>query len=231
MIFEIIKAKKDDGDKAHFELIQWTEEELFKMFEEMTTNWDNEEFWESVMMGYAGVVTDEPEDDAVDYEFKMQEGYCRRDGEWSSEMKEDADEEECEAICDTTQECTAYELSEGCSIYHNYQDLQGDGTDGMECWLKTIRDEGLPAKDNARGKVSNEENKKKSKNKHQKNQGMKFRKFKNTEGDCSIDETKNQWGPNQCRSDADCAGQRTCSAKQWCQGHTMCPGDKRDKET
>jgi hypothetical protein len=40
----------------------------------MTTNWNNDEFWESVMMGYAGVVTDQPEQDAVEYEFKMQDG-------------------------------------------------------------------------------------------------------------------------------------------------------------
>jgi hypothetical protein len=42
---------------------------------------------------------------------------------------------------------------------------------------------------------------------------MKFRKFKDVDGDCSIDETKNKLGANKCKSDADCTGQRTCSAK------------------
>lgn len=47
MIFEIYK-----GEDNHLKLIHWTEDDLLKMFGEMKEYWDNEEFWDQVMVGY-----------------------------------------------------------------------------------------------------------------------------------------------------------------------------------
>lgn len=47
MIFEIFR--NTDG---HIQLVHWTEEELMEMFGEMKEYWDNEEFWDQVMVGY-----------------------------------------------------------------------------------------------------------------------------------------------------------------------------------
>ena len=47
MIFEIFK-----NEKGHYQLIMWTEEDLSQMFDEMTSYWSNDEFWDQVMVGY-----------------------------------------------------------------------------------------------------------------------------------------------------------------------------------
>ena len=39
---------------------------------------------------------------------------------------------------------------------------------------------------------------------------------------CSIDEAKNKGGPNRCRRNKHCNGDRTCSKFHWCQGHSHC---------
>jgi len=54
MIFEIFK-----NSKGHLELVHWTEDELMEMFGEMKTYWDNEEFWDQVMIGYTNLSRDE----------------------------------------------------------------------------------------------------------------------------------------------------------------------------
>lgn len=46
-IFEIFRNK--DG---HLEMVHWTENELMEMFGEMKEYWDNEDFWDQVMVGY-----------------------------------------------------------------------------------------------------------------------------------------------------------------------------------
>jgi hypothetical protein len=81
-------------------------------------------------------------------------------------MQDGADDEECQTICDTTEKCTAYELSDGCHIYYKDKDLKGDGSKDSECWLKSIKNAGLPGKDTSKGNIKNEENKKKSINRH-----------------------------------------------------------------
>lgn len=54
MIFEIFK-----NNKGHLELVHWTEDELMEMFGEMKAYWDNEEFWDQVMIGYTNLSRDE----------------------------------------------------------------------------------------------------------------------------------------------------------------------------
>lgn len=47
MIFEIFK-----NQQGHLQLVHWTEDELMQIFNEMKAYWDNEEFWDQVMIGY-----------------------------------------------------------------------------------------------------------------------------------------------------------------------------------
>ena len=42
------------------------------------------------------------------------------------------------------------------------------------------------------------------------------------DNDCSVDESLNAMGPNQCMVDSECHGARTCSNWGWCQGHSNC---------
>ena len=47
LILEIFKNQ--DG---HLQLIHWTEDDLMNMFSEMKQYWENEDFWDQVMVGY-----------------------------------------------------------------------------------------------------------------------------------------------------------------------------------
>ncbi len=44
-------------------------------------------------------------------------------------------------------------------------------------------------------------------------------------GSCYINESQNALGPNRCRDDSECSGNRTCSPWNWCQGTSNCPCD------
>lgn len=47
MIFEIFR-----NPNGNLQLVHWTEDDLMGMFGEMKAYWDNEEFWDQVMVGY-----------------------------------------------------------------------------------------------------------------------------------------------------------------------------------
>ena len=57
MIFEIFK-----NDKGHYQLVHWTEEDLFNMVEEMMKFWDDDNFWDEVMNGYTNLNNNEYQD-------------------------------------------------------------------------------------------------------------------------------------------------------------------------
>ena len=41
--------------------------------------------------------------------------------------------------------------------------------------------------------------------------------------DCTLDESENSRGANQCWYDSECAGDRYCSSGGWCSGESNCP--------
>jgi len=49
MILEIFK-----DDKGQLKMVSWTEEELYDIQREMLTFWDDDEFWDQVVIGYTG---------------------------------------------------------------------------------------------------------------------------------------------------------------------------------
>lgn len=49
MILEIFK-----DDKGQLKLVSWTAEELYDIQREMLTFWDDDEFWDQVVIGYTG---------------------------------------------------------------------------------------------------------------------------------------------------------------------------------
>lgn len=49
MILEIFK-----DDKGQLKMVSWTEEELMDISKEMLTFWDDDEFWDQVVIGYIG---------------------------------------------------------------------------------------------------------------------------------------------------------------------------------
>ena len=42
---------------------------------------------------------------------------------------------------------------------------------------------------------------------------------------CELNEAYNALGPNQCSTDAECAGERICSTAGWCSGESRCESD------
>ena len=45
------------------------------------------------------------------------------------------------------------------------------------------------------------------------------------EDSCSIDESQNRLGPEECSRDSECRGDRYCSWDGWCEGKSNCPDD------
>jgi hypothetical protein len=55
LIFEIFK-----NEQGRYQLLQWTEEEIIDMVEEMFTFKDEDKFWDQVIIGYTDmVITDD----------------------------------------------------------------------------------------------------------------------------------------------------------------------------